>query len=199
MTTSSSTPSTAHNEVDQQPAPLRAGKLPVGNGPVGWIGVVLAVLVTALGVLGVIEALIGAGAIGGRSWIAAAASSSDGQRPTRWLVALGAALILLGLWLLVASLRRRPRRVVALTSATGVYLRPKDLARLAEASASRTDGVMDAHATATKRTVSVRVTTTSHQVTELEARVGQAVAQRLEPVAKPPRVQTRVRHEGDSR
>lgn len=199
MTTSLSTPNAASNAVDHEPAPLRAGKLPVGNGPVGWIGVVLAVVVTALGVLGIIEALIGAGVIGGRSWIAEAASSSGGLRPARWLVPAGAALILLGLWLLVAALRRRPRRVVALTSATGVYLRTADLARLAEASARRTDGVIDAHAGASRRTISVSVTTTTSQTTDLGTRVEQAVAHRLQAVAKPPRIRTRVRPEGTPR
>lgn len=192
MTTSVSAPDSARGELDVQPTPLRAGKLPVGNGPVVWIGIVLAVTVTALGVLGIVEALIGAGTIGGQSWIAEVATRGEGLRPARWLVPVGAATILLGLLLVIAALRRRPRRAVALTSATGVFLRPADLARLSEASARRIDSVIDAHATATRRTVSVNVTTTTTQTAELEARVGQAVPQRLRYVAKPPRVRTRV-------
>ncbi|MGL5930994.1 MAG: DUF6286 domain-containing protein, partial [Dermatophilaceae bacterium] len=69
---------------------------------------------------------------------------------------------------------------------TGVFLRPKDVARLARATAGDVDGVVDVSASATRRAVTLRVGTTGDD--GVAARVEDAVSGRLAALAKAPRV-----------
>lgn len=181
---------------DAKPAPLSAAKTPVGVGAAARVGVVVAVLVLALGALGIVEALLGAGVISGASWVGQGATRVNGLTAAAWCVPVGVGLVLLGLWLLVAAVRPRPRRVVAVTATTGVYLRPADVARLAGAVASRVDGVSDAKATATRRKVTIEAETIIADTSTVGSAIETAVSDRLRPLASPPRVQAKVRAEG---
>jgi len=181
---------------EAKPAPLSAAKMPVGMGAAARVGVVVAVLVLALGALGIVEALLGAGVIGGSSWVGQGARRVNGLTAAAWCVPVGIGLVLLGLWLLVAAVRPRPRRVVAVTATTGVYLRPADVARLAGAVASRVDGVSAAKATATRRKVTIEAETIIADTSVVRAAIETAVSDRLQALASPPRVQATVRADG---
>lgn len=178
-----------------RPDPARAAKAPVGPGVISVVGLVLAALVVALGVVGIHDALVAAGVVSGSDWIGAAVDAIDGATPPTWLVPLGAVLILLGLWLLITALRPRPRKAMALAADTGVFLRPRDAARLARDAAEDVDGVISAKADATVRKISVGVhATTSDGV---EQQVADAVTDRLSALAKTPRIKVTVKTQKD--
>lgn len=185
-------------------APLAAAKTPIGPGGLSVVGLILALVVLALGVVGVQAALVATGLLSGKPWLTSGIALVNGLRPAGWMPAAGTVMALLGLWLLLLALKPRPRTAVALQAATGVFLRPRDLARLAVATADDVDGVQDAHASASRTTVTLTLTTTGSDTnTPTSSRDGvteavkAAVTQRLSVLDKPVRV--RVRTRGGSR
>lgn len=177
-------------------APLSAPKRPVSPGAITAVGVVLAVAVTALGLVGLHDALVAAGALTGRSWTATAVSDVDGTRRGLWLVPAGILAVLVGLWLLLTALRPRPRTAIALRSQTGVVLRPRDVATLARSAAGDVDGVTSATATARRRSISIAVVATS--VDGIQEAVTAAVAARLSALETTPALQVSVTVEDPS-
>ena len=174
----------------QQPAPLVTAHRPVGPGAITVVGLVLAVLVVALGVVGVRDALVAAGAIGGSSWTSAALDAFDGLVPQAWLVPFGVVALLLGLWLLVTAVRPRPRSAIAVTAQTGVFLRPRDVAALAVGAAREVGGVTTARARASRRAVSVTVQATAED--GVREQVSEAVTRRLSALETTPTVRVNV-------
>ena len=175
-------------------AALAAPKAPVSAGSITAVGVVLAMLVVALGVVGLHDALLAADAVGGSSWSAATVSAVDGTRRGLWLVPVGALAVLVGLWLLLTALRPRPRTAIALRADTGVVLRPRDVAKLARTMASEVDGVTSASATARRRRVAVAVVATSSD--GIREAVAAAVAARFAALSTTPSVRVSVKTEG---
>ncbi len=173
---------------------MRPAKAPVGVSKVAIAAVVLALLITALGVVAIRDALVAAGALSGEGWLSKAVMQVDGVTPGLWLLPAAAALVLVGLWLVLTALRPRRRTGVALRADTGVYLRPRDISRLSTSAAEGVDGVLDASASATTRSVSVRVTTTGD--VETDQKVRDAVADRLRHLDPVPGVRVRSRTEG---
>jgi hypothetical protein len=99
-------------------------------------------------------------------------------------------------WLIVTALRPRSRKTLPVTSATGIFLRAADVARLASAAADDVDGVLAASSIASRRKVSVTVESDRDQVADL---VRDAVTERLSALQKPPPVKVRVRSHFTSR
>ena len=180
----------------QGTTPLPAAKTPVGPGAVTLIGLVFAVLVIALGVAGVHDALVAAGTAAGTPWIDAALKPFNNLMPNVWLVPVGVGLVLLGLWLMLTALRPRRRTAIALDARTGVFLRPRDVATLARNAAQDVDGVTSAKVTAGRRKVAVVARATARD--GMEQRITQAVATRLQALAKAPTVRVTVKAEGGS-
>lgn len=173
------------------PTPLRPARELTGSGAIGVVGVVLAVLTVALGVALVRDALVAAGALSGSTWYSKAVDALDGLKPTTGVLVGGIVLALVGLWLVVVSLRRRRRKTLQLRSAAGVGLRPKALARLAKVAASDVDGVLEARAGASRSAVDVEILTTGDRHTAL--RVHEVVVARFAPLTRPPRVNVKAR------
>ena len=186
VTTRAETAEAAGSEGQAAAAPLAAGKTPVGPGAITVVGLLLAVAVIGLGVLGIQTALVSAGALTGTSWLTWLLRGFDGLTAGAWALPVGAAAILLGLFVLVAALRRRPRTAVALRASTGVFLRPHAVARLAEHAADEVDGVSTASASATRSRVRVRVTTTGDAGVEDAVRA--AISERLGALESTPRI-----------
>jgi hypothetical protein len=157
------------------------------------LGIVLAVLVVALGVLCVREALVADGRVDGTPWLVPAADALDGLAPSVAVAVIGAVVALLGLWLVLQAFGRRRRTRLPVSTAgaaaatsTGVTIGVVDAARLARMAALDGDDVLAAHATATRRTVTVTVTVPpGAQVT---GPVQAAVARQLAPLSAPPSV-----------
>ncbi|WP_432561745.1 DUF6286 domain-containing protein [Kineococcus sp. SYSU DK003] len=157
-----------------------------GSGPIGVVGPVLALLLTALGIVLLREALVTTGAVAGTRWLPAAAEGLRGFAPAWWLIPAGVVVALIGLWLLVTAVRPRSRRTLPLTSQTGIFLHTRDVARLASGAAGDIDGVLQASSSATRRKVSVSVHATTDQ--GLREAVTEAVTHSLAPLRTPPRV-----------
>jgi len=150
-----------------RPGAMDAAKAPVGSGAISVVGLVLALLLTAAGLVAIRDALVRSGLLAGQLWTEQTLRALDGLSAAGWMVPVGAALILLGLWLLLTVLRPRRRTAISVTSSTGVFLRLRDVAWLAERAAEQVDGVLVARARATRRAVTVRVRSTgSSAVTE---------------------------------
>jgi hypothetical protein len=141
--------------------PMAAARQPVGTGRLGLVGVVLPTLLILLGLVGIRDALVSAGVLAGDSWIEGGITALDGLEPQWWAVPAGVVAALLGLWLVAVALRPRPKSSVPVRARTGVYVRARDLGRLAARAAENVDGVLDADASATRKTVTVKAKVTA--------------------------------------
>lgn len=171
------------------PRPMTAAKTPVASGAIATLGLLLALLLTVAGVVAVRDALVYAGVVQGTPVLSHAARAVNGVTPAAWLVPVAVVLALLGLWLLVTALRPRPRKAVALSAQTGVFLRPGDVSRLAETAAEQVDGVLDVSVSAKTRTATATVRTTGDD--GIVEHVREAVTQRLAPLENPPALKIR--------
>ncbi len=152
-------------------------------GRVGWWGVALAVVVVALGVLVVREALVAGGWISGEPWLAPAVDALDGVGPSVLVTVVGVLLALLGLWLVVSALAPRVRTRLPVTSSGGTTIGIRDAARLAAAAAEDVDRVLSARASASRRSVTVTVTVLEGD--DVTDAVRAAVTDRLAPLVTP--------------
>jgi hypothetical protein len=150
---------------------------------VAWWSIALAILLLALGVLVLREALVAAGRVDGEPWIAPAVDSADGLAPSPLVAVVGVLVALLGVWLVVLALGRRVRTRLDVTSSTGATVGLNDAARLAASAAEEVDRVLSSKASATRRTVTVTVTTLEGD--DVTDAVRAAVAARLEPLVHP--------------
>ncbi len=171
------------------PGPARsmpAAKTPVGSGALAALGLILALLLTAAGVVLTRDALVYFTLLTGTPWTRSVARAVNGVTAAAWLVPLGIALALVGLWLLWRAVRPRARTAVSLTSATGVFLRPHDIARFAETAAESVSGVISADVNASRRSVTVQVRGTGSE--DLADQVRAAVTERLSALDSPPAI-----------
>ena len=152
-------------------------------GRVAWWSIALAVLLVVLGALVLREALIAAGTVQGEPWLAPAVDSADGLAPSTVVTVVGVVVALLGLWLVVIALGRRVRTRLDVTSSTGTTIGISDAARLAASAADEVDRVLSARASATRR--SVTVTVTSLEGDDVTEAVRAAVTERLAPLVQP--------------
>lgn len=173
--------------------PLDSDRTPLGFAGVSVVGIALALVLLGLAVVAAHDVLAITGAVGGPRWVDSTVSSVDGVKAALWVIPVSLLLVLLGLALLVSSVRRRRRPYVALASGSGVYLRVKDTGALAEAAAGDVDGVAEVSASASRRKMRMTVTGTGED--GLQAAVREAVERALAPLASPPRVTVDVRSE----
>ena len=152
-------------------------------GRVAWWSIALAAVLVVLGVLVVREALVAAGRVDGEPWIAPVVDSADGVVPSVLVSVVGVVVALLGLWLVVVALGRRVRTRLDVTSSTGTTLGLNDAARLAASAADEVDRVLSARASATRRSVTVTVSTLEGD--DVTDAVRAAVTERLAPLAQP--------------
>ncbi|MGI4895321.1 MAG: DUF6286 domain-containing protein [Janthinobacterium lividum] len=177
-------------DTSTRPAPMGAASQKSGSGAIGVVGPILSVLLLALGFVLLRDALVAAGAFDGKQWLPQFVSSLRGTSAKWWLIPAGIVVALIGIWLLVTSLRPRSRKTLALTSQTGVFLHTRDIARLASGAARDLDGVMDASTKASRRKVNVTVHALS--TSDVTQSVTSAVTERLSALQSPPRVSVTV-------
>jgi len=201
--TADPTDTTAREEVgpESEAAPVEptAGRTPTAAPAAAPWAVLLALVVLALGVVGIRDALIAAGAFGGSSWTKNTANAIDGLTARTWMIPAGIGLAVLGLWWLLAALKPRKRTEISLSGTPGAWMRPGDLARLVQSTVENVDGVVSASTSATRRTVTVKATTTARDSAEVRTAVTEAVGDRLSAVGRAPRVKVKARYIGGSR
>jgi len=146
---------------------------------VGVVGVVLALALAGLGVVGLQELGVHLDWIGDPGWTSAAADWLDGARAATWTTVAAVAAILVGLAFLFSALK--PRRRTHLPAGdldTGsVWVSPQSLALLAKDAAERVPTVVTASATGTRRRLRVEVATTD--AASAQSAVAAAVNERL--------------------
>ncbi|GLY06583.1 DUF6286 domain-containing protein [Actinoplanes sp. NBRC 101535] len=169
---------------------MPAARPRTGAGRIGFAGPLLACLLTAAGVVLLHDAVAEADRRPGRTWLAAVLDGLDGLTASWWMIPAGVAVAGAGVWLIVTAVRPRSRRTLAVTSATGVFLHVRDVARLASAAAEDVDGIRSARSVAGRRAVTVTVTSPDP---EIAGRVQEAVERRLSVLEDPLPVTVRVR------
>jgi hypothetical protein len=169
---------------------MKAAAQQTGAGRIGLLGPVMALALTAIGFVLLHDAIAEADTRSGRTWLAAIIDGLDRRTAEWWMIPAGVGIALLGVWLVITALRPRSRKTLAVTSETGVFLRTRDVARIASAAADDIDGVLSASSVATRRAVTVTVESDRDGVADL---VRETVGQRLSALASPPKVKVRVR------
>lgn len=187
----STTPATTPGSVQ-----LRSGRTPTSTPAASRWAVLLAVGVLAAGVVGIRDALVAAGVLDGALWTRTAAEHIDGLSAQTWMLPAGIVAALLGLWVLWGALRPRKPTEIQVDGTPGAWMRPTDVAKLARDAADQVDGVVTATATATRKKVTVRVSTTAQQGTATSDAVTVAVQNRLRTLHSPPRVKVTTRYTG---
>lgn len=174
---------------------LAEAKKPLAIAAATWPGVVLALLALGGAVLAVQNAITHAGWVEAPSWIGTAASTIDGMSAEWWMIAPGAVAVLVGLWLLVLAVKPRRRTSVRGTGKAPLFVRPVDLARWSSETARGIPLVIDAMSVATRKRVTVRVSTAETARDSLREQVADAVQDRLAPLGTPVNVAVKVRTE----
>ncbi len=174
---------------------LAEAKKPVAAAAATWPGVVLALLVLGAAVLAVQNAITHAGWVGAPSWAGTIASTFDGLSAEWWMAVPGAVAVLLGLGLLVLAVKPRRRTSVRGTGEAPLFVRPVDLARWSSDAARGIPLVIGAASVATRKRVTVRVSTAETARGSVREQVANAVQERLAPLGTPVDVTVKVRTE----
>lgn len=193
-------PDPAHNE----PAPsdaMRTAKPPVGTGASPLVAQLIALAFILIGAVGIMEVLSSTGAIKTTSRTAAAVDALDGLRSdSAWVPIVGVVLVILGVLLLPIVFKPRPRKGLPLDANTGVYLRTRDIARIAESALAGATTVTDVTVKATRRQLKVAATTLAAK--DRNAAITDDLRSRLAPcvaaLERQPRVKVSVHNQGPS-
>lgn len=171
---------------------VRAGAQPLAPAGASFLGAASAVLLIALGALGVREALVAAGWIGGAPWIADTVTAADGSTPMPWTPFAGIAAGIAGIALVVVALKPRRRRALRANAQTAVYVDLTDIARIASAAAEAVPGVVSARSTAYRRTLTIRCVVSGTADAELKDAVNRAATTELAALQRAPRIRVRM-------
>lgn len=187
------------------PTPVNVAESPEGRVPVAapaaaFVGVLLVLVLVGVGVVGIREALLGAGVIAGPRWAANTAGAIDGLTPATWMLPAGVGAVLIGLWGVLAAFKPRRRTEVKLAGPGSVWMHRTDISRLAGAVADSVAGTTTASAKTTRRRVRLTITATAAEADTVRGQVTAAVAERLAALERTlaVKVRTRITHDGDA-
>lgn len=186
--------------------PAKAVRRPLGTLPALVPGILLAIVAIGLGVVGVHDALVRWTRSGswdlitvhGATWTGAAIRWVGNLTPALWMTFAGAALALIGLWLVILALKPRRVRGVAVTSSTYMWVEQSGVGRLAVAAAAQVPGVRSARGSAGRRKVNVTVEAGSGDSQQLATSVRDAIAARLAPLTRTPKITVSVKQPDQS-
>lgn len=169
------------------------GRSPAATATARYVAVALALVVTFGGVVSLREAGVVLGWVAGTPWIGSAITALNGLRSQWWMVPAGVGALLLGLWLVIVALRPRRKTVVAVDGAGSVWMRPRDVARLASHAASCVPGVEVLNSAATRRKVTLYVGITGiDSDTTAKGAIAAAVGSATEILTPTPRIVVRI-------
>lgn len=171
--------------------PLPAASRPAAPGIARKAGLLVALLLVALGVAGIYDALVQGEVIDGRRLVEPLLEWLDGLERQDWMLPAGIAVAALGLLLVLAALWPRPHRSLPVAARTGVFATRGAVEELTVDSAAGHGGVLDASARARSRAVVVKVVTDGEPETAAEVR--QSVTERLDRLARTPKVRVGAR------
>lgn len=171
---------------------VREGAQPLAPAGASYVAAASAMVLIGLGGLGVREALVAAGWIGGASWIVDTVRAADGSAPMPWTPFAGIAAGIVGIVLVAVALKPRRRRAVRARAQTAVFVDVTDIARIASASAEGVPGVVSARTTASRRTLTVCCEVSGAAEAELKSAVSRAVTTELAALEHAPRIRVRM-------
>ena len=146
-------------------------------------GVLLAVVLIGVAVVGVHDLLTAEGWTSGRPWLDTLTDKIDGQGPSDASTAIAVLVALVGLVLLWTALRPARRTHQATPMEDGdVWISKRAVARLAEQAAQRTTGIESARVDVRRRRIVVKATTgaSSTSLEEVHERVEHNVGTALD-------------------
>lgn len=182
------------------PEAMPPAKAPVGTGSAPLIAQLIGLALIGVGVVAVQNVLAVQGAVSGSPWLSAVADAADGlEGRSAAVLTVGVVAVVLGVLLLPVVFRPRPRTGLALTSATGVHVGPKDVSRVVKSAVVDVDSLSAVSVTSTRRRVRVRATTvaTKDRATEVRDAVRTVVEPALAALEKPPRLSISLDHDND--
>lgn len=165
-------------------------KKPVAAPAAATVGVIAALVVLAVGAVGIRETLVSTGTTGGTSWLEWVFGKAEVLKPVDWMIPAGIIAVLLGLWILVAALKPRKSTHLAVGDA-GVWIRGRDAARLATDTAATIDSVTAATTKAKGRKLRVTATATG-DANRVRDDLTTAIGQRLQTITPTPSTRARV-------
>ncbi|WP_448851608.1 DUF6286 domain-containing protein [Corynebacterium sp. 335C] len=153
----------------------------------------VSLLLLALAGVAIWDILVRTDLVQGPELIASALDWATATDWNPWLIAVGAAAVMLGLLLLVAALKPRRTTHLRANAEASAWLRPVDVARLVSRAARKVPGVISVGTSATRKRITLTVHGGGATAEELRDRIARAV----EPVvadalAEPPAVVVRV-------
>ncbi len=156
-------------------------------------GLLMAIVLLAVAVVFIHDALVGAGAVSGTAWLAWFAEKANViSASSPWMLWAGPLAVVIGLVLVIAALKPRKSTHWAVGD-QGVFIGRGDAARLAANAAHSTPAVVDAQASVSGRsTLRVTAATISTDTAAVTRQVDEAVRQRLAPLTPGPSVRSRV-------
>lgn len=187
-------------ETANPPQAARVGPGPTPRGGVPAVGPALLFALVLLGAAVVLvrDALVDFGALSGDLWSTAALQWFDGRSAAGWMIPAGIAVALVGLWVIVLALRPRPRTAFPVGDTGQIWISPRDLARLARASAARVDGVHEVRGvSATRRRTKVSVVTTTADPRTLRDEVRDEITTTFAALGEAPGISVKARTMGE--
>ncbi len=175
------------------------GRVPVATAPARYIGVALALALLAAGGLALREAGVALGWMAGTSWIGTGITAVDGLRSQWWMIPAGAVVLAVGTWMVFCALRPRRKTAVAVDAQGAVWMRPRDVARLASHAAAAVPGVEVLRSEATRRKVILYVGLTGAEPDSgAKGAIAAAVGSATEILSPPPQIAVRIGTSGSS-
>jgi hypothetical protein len=176
----------------------RPAPAPLAAAGASRVGVAIALAMVAVGAVAVRDAVLAAGWAQGTPWLPVVLRDIDALRPGFWLMPAGTLVAVAGLGLTLTALAPRRRTASALNADTAVYLRGKDIGKIAGAAAQSVGGVLETRAKASPRRAVVRCRITGEATRDVEKSIAAAVSDALSGLRTPPRVVVRLRAEARS-
>ncbi|MEO8850815.1 MAG: hypothetical protein ABI360_03695 [Allobranchiibius sp.] len=142
---------------------LRAKNPPRATPAAAITGTIVAILFLALAVVGIHDLFVTQGWSDGSPWARAAIDGVDGARRADWVVPLAVVALLIGVFLLLLSVRPRRsthRAVPEREEAGDVWVAPGVLSALAKSAAEDAPGVLSADPRVSPRRIKVVLHTT---------------------------------------
>lgn len=152
---------------------------PRANPGARWLGIVIGLLLIALGVLAGRELWVLNGDTSWQSWVNPSFNFFRGLEFQPWMGWVGVASLVVGLLLLIAALKPRPHTHRQVPSEVSLWVRPVDVARYITAHSRRLSGVKAAR-TAFKRRTATLTTTTVAPEAEVQPTIERSVRERVQ-------------------
>lgn len=162
------------------PAPAtKPAREPRANPGSRWLGILIGLVLIAVGVLAGRELWVLNADTTWQSWLNPAFDFFRGLEFQPWMGWTGVALLVVGLLFLIAALKPRPHTHRELPSEVSVWVRPVDVARYITAHSRRMSGVKAARTSLKRRTATLTATTVAPEA-EVQPELERSVTERVQ-------------------